>query len=295
MQGGDIPQSTLKALQAIRPPKDYFGETCSSDKLWPHHILCFTRKSQHETAAEPLARNHHHRHVLVIPCQGRGKVFIDDRQLSVSYPEVLLIFPFQYHHGYNFDRAHVLWLYVTFEIENGDALDSLRLNPIRILAKDDFLDRVEAGRGMDLQSQSGRISLLAWPSSGPDAESSRAEPGWRKTETKNKSIFAATRAHQPLLYGKFTPCHWTNELSLKLGVSQSHLRACFRAETGISLGQHLRRLRLQKAMGLLVQSGLSITQIAERCGFDSIYAFSRSFRKFSGMMAKEYRRRYTRG
>ena len=85
-----------------------------------------------------------------------------------------------------------------------------------------------------------------------------------------------------------------SELSQQLGVSQSHMRALFRAETGISLGQHLRRLRLQKAMGLLVQSELSITQIAEQCGFDSIFSFSRSFRRFSGMMAKEYRKRFFR-
>ena len=61
----------------------------------------------------------------------------------------------------------------------------------------------------------------------------------------------------------------------------------------MSLGRHLRHLRLQKAMGLLLQSDLSITQVAERCGFDSIFTFSRSFHRFTGLTARDYRRRFT--
>jgi AraC-like DNA-binding protein len=294
VSGLDIPESTLKTLHAIRPPKDYFGQTCSSDNLWPHHILCFTRKSQQETAAEPLARNHHHRHVLVIPCQGGGKVFIDDRQFSVNYPEVLLIFPFQYHHGYSFDRAHVLWLYITFEIENGDALDSLRLKPVRLLEKEDFLIVWKLVDAWTSKTRLGELAywlglLLARLVRAPGRNLAGEKPNKRINRSSSLLVrinhFCMANLHQAIGLG---------ELSSRLGISQSHMRARFRAETGISLGQHLRRLRLQKAMGLLVQSELSITQIADRCGFESIFAFSRSFRRFSGMMAKEYRRRFTR-
>ncbi len=85
------------------------------------------------------------------------------------------------------------------------------------------------------------------------------------------------------------------DLSRRLAISESHLRARFRGETGISLGQHLRRLRLQKAMGLLAQSEFSVTQIAEQCGFDTVFTFSRSFSRFADISAKEYRRRSLRG
>jgi AraC-like DNA-binding protein len=79
------------------------------------------------------------------------------------------------------------------------------------------------------------------------------------------------------------------DLAARLNISESYLRARFRRETGISLGHHVKRLRHQKAMGLLALSDLSITQIAERCGFDTLFTFSRAFRRFSGLSAKEYR------
>jgi len=46
-------------------------------------------------------------------------------------------------------------------------------------------------------------------------------------------------------------------------------QAQFRMLTGGSLGHHLRELRIKKACSLLHGTALSITQIAEQCGFDS--------------------------
>jgi AraC-like DNA-binding protein len=287
-----IPKDTLKALNALRPPVDYFGDTRTSENLWPHNILCFVRKSHQETAAEPLSRNHHHRHNLIIPLEGAGTVYVDDRQFTIQHPEILLIHPFQYHHGFNFDRDRVLWLFVTFEIASGAALEALRLEPVRTPKKDDFPIVWNFVDAWSSRKKDGELAywlglfltrLLRAPSlhlAGEDPTTDRSSPLlMRINEYCVSNLQHAIRL---------------KELASRLGVSESHLRASFRAETGISLGQHLRRLRLQKAMGLLLQSELSITQIAERCGFDSIYTFSRAFRSFTGMMAKAYRKRFTR-
>jgi len=293
MREAQIPGGTLRALQAIRPPADYFGDTRTSEHLWPHKILCFTRKSHQETAAEPLSRNHHHRYNLIIPCQGSGTVYVDDRQFLLKHPEILLVFPFQYHHGFNFDRPRVLWLFVTFELGQGTALESLRLQPARKLETEDFLlvwKLVDAWLTPQKEGELAHwlglfLTRMLRTASRPLAR--------EKSETKKSrsspllmriNQYCSSHLHQPIRL---------KEVAAELRVSESHLRASFRAETGISLGQHMRRLRLQKAMGLLLQSELSITEIAERCGFDSIYAFSRSFRNFTGMMAKEYRSRFT--
>jgi AraC-like DNA-binding protein len=287
-----IPKDTLKALNALRLPVDYFGESRTSENLWPHKILCFVRKSHQETAAEPLSRNHHHRHVLMLPLEGAGTVYVDDRQFTIQYPEVLLVYPFQYHHGFNFDRERVLWLFVTFEIASGAALESLRLQPVRKLKQEDFsivwsfVDAWSAQkRDRELAYWLGLVLTRLLGASSPHlAGADRKKDGASPLLIRINEYCVSSLHHAIRL----------KELSSRLGVSESHLRASFRAETGISLGQHLRRLRLQKAMGLLLQSELSITQIAERCGFDSIYTFSRAFRSYTGMMAKAYRKRFTR-
>ena len=80
-----------------------------------------------------------------------------------------------------------------------------------------------------------------------------------------------------------------HQLAAALGESESHLRAKFRRATGGSLGRHLRQLRLQKACQLLHTTGLNITEVAERCGFDSVYSFSRAFKTGCGVSPRAYR------
>ena len=79
------------------------------------------------------------------------------------------------------------------------------------------------------------------------------------------------------------------EMARSLGISPSHLRARFRASCGVSLGRHLRRLRLEKACGLLRLSQNRVTEIADLCGFSSIYSFSRAFRSAYGVSPMAYR------
>jgi transcriptional regulator GlxA family with amidase domain len=79
------------------------------------------------------------------------------------------------------------------------------------------------------------------------------------------------------------------EIARSLGISSSHLRARFRASCGVSLGRHLRRLRLEKACGLLRLSQRRVTEIAELCSFTSIYSFSRAFHTAYGVSPMAYR------
>ena len=79
------------------------------------------------------------------------------------------------------------------------------------------------------------------------------------------------------------------EIARGLGISQSHLRARFRASCGVSLGRHLRRLRLERACGLLRLTPNRVSEIAEQCGFNSIYSFSRAFRAAYQLSPMAYR------
>jgi transcriptional regulator GlxA family with amidase domain len=80
------------------------------------------------------------------------------------------------------------------------------------------------------------------------------------------------------------------EVANSLGISPSHLRSRFRESCGVSLGRHLRRVRLEKARGLLRLSTRRVTEIAEMCGFSSVYTFSRAFHAAYGVAPLEYRK-----
>ncbi len=80
------------------------------------------------------------------------------------------------------------------------------------------------------------------------------------------------------------------QLSCELGISYSAFRSHFKQITGLPPGQYQIHIRLNKARRLLRNSTLSIQEIAEQLGFESIYYFSRLFKKKTGCSPLAYRK-----
>jgi AraC-like DNA-binding protein len=88
--------------------------------------------------------------------------------------------------------------------------------------------------------------------------------------------------------------HYSENISVgllaeKSHVTVSHFCRTFRGLTGNTFTDYLNKLRLEKSADLLHQSMLSITEIALRCGFDSINYYSRLFRRKYHVSPTEYR------
>jgi AraC family transcriptional regulator of arabinose operon/AraC family L-rhamnose operon transcriptional activator RhaR len=75
-----------------------------------------------------------------------------------------------------------------------------------------------------------------------------------------------------------------------LGISESHLRRQFRHEMGESIGGYLSNIRLNTAKRLLADTDLSIEAVGNQCGYDSIYSFSRFFKKSIGVSPLRFRK-----
>lgn len=72
------------------------------------------------------------------------------------------------------------------------------------------------------------------------------------------------------------------------GVSASHLRKLIRQETGKSLSQHLKTLRVELAKQLLMESPLNMNELAWRVGYTSAPHFCTVFRNETGKTATEF-------
>lgn len=79
-------------------------------------------------------------------------------------------------------------------------------------------------------------------------------------------------------------------LAKECGFSEVYLRKLFNRYQGTTPRQYIIDLRLKKAKELLTDSRLRISEVAERCGFSSVYHFSRAFHASVGMPAREYSR-----
>jgi len=81
------------------------------------------------------------------------------------------------------------------------------------------------------------------------------------------------------------------EAARRAGKSVSRMRDLFRQATGLSPKKYQMRARLVRAGKLLRETDLPVGEIAEQTGFESIFSFSRRFKKLLGFSPSEYRTR----
>lgn len=79
------------------------------------------------------------------------------------------------------------------------------------------------------------------------------------------------------------------DLCTAVSLSESHLRRLFHQETGLSPMQYLTDLRMTQARNMLAQGDVSVGEVAEFCGYSTLYYFSRSFHSRYGMSPTQYR------
>lgn len=72
--------------------------------------------------------------------------------------------------------------------------------------------------------------------------------------------------------------------------SPYHFHRIYRAMTGETAADTLRRLRLHRAAGDLVKGGDGMVQVARRAGYGSVEAFTRAFGQVYGLSPGAYRR-----
>ena len=81
------------------------------------------------------------------------------------------------------------------------------------------------------------------------------------------------------------------ELAARYYVNESYLSNLFTRTAGMSLMNYLMKVRVEKAKTLLMMSRLSITNIAEKVGYENMKYFTRVFKKITGETPKDYRLR----
>lgn len=89
---------------------------------------------------------------------------------------------------------------------------------------------------------------------------------------------------------------WTLEQMAKTcGLSRTRFAELARHLTGESPISLLNRVRIDRAKQMLADHQRSITDIAQRAGFDSSQYFARVFKTYAGCTAREYRQFHTSG
>lgn len=281
------------AISGLVNPVDLFSGAKQEDALIAENVVIFKRTSAGMLKPHGVTHNYHHRFELVIPLRTAGRIHVDGTGYSLAPGQVFLIFPHQFHHYLEIESEEIVWLFITFELAKPELLQSLRNSPRMIgAAEENFLEvmmkeHLAPARGpkrgfqvIVKVSELLQRLLAARPAERAVSRGgAAADPKGAILESINRYV----RAHinRPLTIA---------DLAKHTGYSISHLRAVFRRELGISLGGYMRDSRLSLAAAMLTDPDRgSIQSIAEACGFVSIFAFSRAFKKAKGVSPSVYR------
>jgi AraC-like DNA-binding protein len=294
----NVTQSVRRLVRAVPLPSSLFHGLLCEQSLAPDNIIFFQRSETAALKPEGVSNNYHHRFELVTVFEKAGPVRIDRTTFQLAPGECALIFPNQFHHYMDVTPGRLEWLFITFELRHPEAirglmntprvLDARALELLHVLVR----EYVEpAGTAPDTLSISYHLSrlllhLLDCTQLPRDRRDLHSSDDVRDVILENINRYV--REH----LGKAVTIA---DLAEELGYSVSHLRAVFRDRLGVSLGRYMRESRLSEAAQLLQRSEFNVSEIGERCGFESLYAFSRAFRKAYGIPPRSYRQLVSEG
>ncbi|QDU32611.1 HTH-type transcriptional activator RhaR [Poriferisphaera corsica] len=281
------------AVCAISDWREMYMQHISGDVIVPDKVLMFKRR------APMLGPAHRHgRFVLIIPIRTRADVIIDQTFYRIGPSQALMVFPWQFHHFANFEEEDLTWLFMTFELKDEKQIASLRSTPLTLNdqisqnlitlteiyeARDASVSAVEQEIrlrfGLVLQQLQRQVQRQIKPFSGESGDV-------RSAAVPHLSLFESVARY--LLDNMEEPVS-VDDVAECLAMSNSHLRERFRKQYGMSIGHYIRQVKMHHAMRLLSTTDLSVAQIASRTGFQSVYAFSRSFKRETGKSPRQFR------
>jgi AraC-like DNA-binding protein len=74
------------------------------------------------------------------------------------------------------------------------------------------------------------------------------------------------------------------------GCSKSYISHMFKKKSGCTFNGYINRVRIEQAKKLLVQTELSMNEIAEEVGFSAYFYFANTFKRFCGVSPREYKK-----
>ena len=73
-------------------------------------------------------------------------------------------------------------------------------------------------------------------------------------------------------------------------MSESHLSRKFKAHTGIGINEYITYVRITNAEKLLRETELSVTEVADQCGYSDSNYFSTVFKRIKGITPQKCRK-----
>ncbi len=263
----------------------------------PNNLFFFTRTHAKEMGVSVISRVLHSRHELVIAYRGSGKMVVNDDIYPIEAGTAHWVRPGEFHLYFDFVPDSFHWLFFSFDL----AGDASLLPEKRVLQlKDEDFSCIDAAGRLYLEQKEDGLAVY---------EIARLMADFIGELHQRPSVEAMARLEKEGTYAQlalfkeialFAHAHMDRgvrieDLTQHLNLSEGHLRKTFRELVGRSLGAWLRNSRFARCIQLLSDGTLSISEIAQLSGFETIHSFSQAFSKRIGMAPTAYRKHLIEG
>ena len=109
----------------------------------------------------------------------------------------------------------------------------------------------------------------------------RKEPTIHATEKMNPILSYISENYKTITH--------LDDIAARFYISTPHLCRFFKKHTGMTVSHYMNHVKLQHGCDLLVNTDLSITEIAMECGFNSSMYFCKTFKSQIGCTPSEFR------
>ena len=242
-----------------------------------------------ETTHDPLRAlpRHCHEHANIAFVLSGSFTEIFDRRSFDCHPHDLIVKPPGERHANRYGAAGMRCIVIEIaksRLESDYAVlhafertEHIRGGPLTALA-------LRAYREFRLMDHASSLAieglLLEWI-----AEASRRRPMARERRTAPWLERAREYLHEEYVEGRSLAT-----IASEIGVHPTHLAREFRKAFGCTVGEYVRKLKVEFACQLLVESDASLLEIACSAGFADHSHFTRTFRRLTGFTPGEYRR-----
>jgi AraC-like DNA-binding protein len=276
-------KSLVDKFSTIKNPWNYF---IGKGKLLfptPNNVLSFYRNNN-SSASLWTCTSSHYRYVCIFNLFDPIEIIIDGRIINMEPNEGILLLPFQLHKFVLPKKdSNTSCIFITFTMEKNAYFEMLRYNKFKIddellnlinlfydSYNDDRYDNLPHIVGIILNNISMKKNII------PKDLSKKA---MQYKLLQNIITEIQNDLHITII-----------ELSQKLNFSENYIRRYFKNRVGITLGEYIIDLKIDMAKQFLYKDDFSISEIAERCGYQSESSFSRSFKNKTGIPPQAFKK-----
>ena len=251
--------------------------------------------SHNRTAPKMPGVHVHGEHELYYLAKGRTKYLIDDEIYPVEQGNVVFIPKGHYHmtdsgENLNVERYLISFDDALFDDDTRVILDELfekRLINIPINRTEGLEELFSAfERSLSLGGEMGEavrkvhaLSILSFVC--------RHKREFTPKVTESEKIIHRVSEYVSANYSEELGL---STLSKRFSLSEAYLSRKFKEVSGIGLGEYITYVRIMNAERLLKEKDISITEVAERCGFTDSNYFSTVFKRIKGVTPLKFAR-----